>query len=144
MSLSKEQLLAPRYKVIALWPYCHEEVGGIITVYAGESAYLYTLGKDSVHVYPSDRNRTTTDWYEQYPHLFQKLEWWEERKPEDMPEYVRQKNSNAIFKCRFDLNETSAYFMYLEEDSIHPYHPFYEIWEPATYTEYINNQTTNQ
>lgn len=73
MSLTKEQLMAPRYKVIALWPFtCNYKIGYII--HESENLEGATFFKTEVH---------------KYPHLFKPLQWWEERLPEEMPEYVK-------------------------------------------------------
>lgn len=63
--------MIPRYKVIADWPGSLSiEVGQIITGNVGEvGAEMFRL--------------------DAFPHLFRKLNWWEERKVEDMPEYVK-------------------------------------------------------
>lgn len=64
-----EQLTKRRYKVIAQWPLCPYELNSII---------------DECCMKGSD-----TCYYDEWPHLFRKLEWWEERKAEDMPAYVK-------------------------------------------------------
>lgn len=71
--MSIEELLKPRFKVIADW-----------------------LGNDCFIVgdifFDDDIRRTTKKWknavFSGFPHLFKKLEWWEERKKSDMPEYA--------------------------------------------------------
>ncbi len=62
--MTKKELLIERYKCIADYPenkFC--KVGEIL------------MGNDS--------NLCN------YPHLFKKLEWWEERTPRDMPTYIK-------------------------------------------------------
>lgn len=61
-------LLAPRYKVIAPWPSLGDDV---------EVGFIYEKCTEYMCKH-----------MDRYPHLFRKLEWWEERKPEEMPEYV--------------------------------------------------------
>lgn len=70
--MTTEELLKPRYKVIADYPGSQYSAGDILTVIGTE---LYTKG--------------SIEFFEQYPHLFKSLQWWEDRKPEDMPEYVK-------------------------------------------------------
>jgi hypothetical protein len=60
-------LLAPRYKVIALFPNTDFEVGEIIE--------------------PGDR--AAIKFYDTYPHLFRRLHWSEYRQPEEMPTHIR-------------------------------------------------------
>jgi hypothetical protein len=75
-----EKLLLPRFKVIALWPSTDFKLGEIVGVYL-------PLGDSAI------------EFYEEYPHLFKKLEWWEERKPEELPEYVKTANTVKKVHC---------------------------------------------
>ncbi len=76
--MSNEDLLNPRYKVIADYPrsehYENVKVGEVIDAWKPNKVI----------------QRNFTDFYDKFPHLFQKLEWWEERKIEDMPMYLKQ------------------------------------------------------
>lgn len=74
--MTPQELLKPRYEVIADFPKNWNKVGDIIEYSIGQPQILYLNGKDTVPI-------------ENYPHLFKRLEWWEERRPEDMPEYVK-------------------------------------------------------
>lgn len=78
--MSVEELLKPRYKVIAEWPESTFEIGQIITKSDLVEDWLQT--DNFLHGFKLSA-------VEKYPHLFKKLEWWEERKLEDMPKYVR-------------------------------------------------------
>jgi hypothetical protein len=81
-----QELLKPRYKLIADYPDCREPMGTIFTL-SNELAY------DKYHVWhykPYDVvfgtwNRS----FDKYPHLFQSLEWWQERPIESIPNYIR-------------------------------------------------------
>jgi hypothetical protein len=64
--MTPEDLLKPRYKVVADYPDSIFKIGGILI--QGE--------KDLTEA-------------AKYPHLFKKLEWWEEREEKDMPEYLK-------------------------------------------------------
>jgi hypothetical protein len=69
--------MARRIKVIADYPGNPESVGFI---YQGDE--------------------WAESWYkemEQYPHLFQPLQWWQDRKPEEMPEYVKFGDDRTSF-----------------------------------------------
>jgi len=74
MDMTVEELLAPRYKVIADYPGNLWDVG---TLLPSEYHAIKELSPNMIA------------FYDKYPHLFRKLEWWEERKPEDMPEYLK-------------------------------------------------------
>lgn len=67
-------LLKPRYKVIADWPYMpkHIKVGEL----ASENFIMKAM---------------------QYPHLFRKLHWSEEREESDLPKFVGYKNEHGFF-----------------------------------------------
>lgn len=69
---SVEELLLPRYKVIADYPGTQYSVGEILPVIGTE---MYIKGR--------------TEFLSSYPHLFQPLPWWSDREVEDMPEYVK-------------------------------------------------------
>src|SRR4051812_40933853 len=73
--MSPEELLKPRYKVIADYPKSLYYVGDIIN--AG------TTSEDCIYC---DREGPRM---RHYPHLFEPLPWWKDRKVEDMPEYVK-------------------------------------------------------
>ncbi len=77
--MTPEELLKPRYKVIADYPNQYYSIGHVITE---ESGMFQELDID----FP-------LDYLNQYPHLFKKLEWWEDRLPEDMPQYVKVQDS---------------------------------------------------
>lgn len=61
--MTAAELMQPRYEVIAEYPSCHHELGSIV---------------DNVTEY-------SEAFFNKYPHLFRKLNWWEYRKAEDMP-----------------------------------------------------------
>lgn len=81
--LTVEELLRPRYKVVADYPKSIYKIGTIIN--AG------TTSEDCIYCdLEGPRMR-------HYPHLFQPLPWWSDRKVEDMPEYVKHVNC-GVFK----------------------------------------------
>jgi len=92
--MSTEELLKPRYKAIASYPDSQFPLNKIIEMEIVSNASMYHFGN----------NRWEYEcWFMDYPHLFRKLDWWEERKLEDMPEYVKRPPemkflSNTVFK----------------------------------------------
>ena len=72
--MTTEQLLQPRFEVIADYPDSRYKVGEILDRDWGWNG-------DDVDGF----NNKISD----YPHLFRKLQWWEKRKVEDMPMYVK-------------------------------------------------------
>lgn len=122
--LSPQELLKPRYKCIADWPFMprHIKVGELVA-----EVFIIKAAK--------------------YPHLFKKLEWWEERKPEDMPEYLK------IHKFPY---KGEYLVLKIGKDAIHSFQDNGEYFGihwiggggtictgllPATETEYLNQQT---
>lgn len=85
MPLSVEELLKPRYKVIALWPNCKFSIGDILT-FVKEVAQTYDMWVDN------NGQFHYSNIYGNYPHLFQKLHWAEERELGELPEYVKFNN----------------------------------------------------
>jgi hypothetical protein len=128
-AMTPEQLLAPRYEVIAE-DTTGDFVKGQILVRDDEdilfSNYFgFEISEDTIKA---------------LPHLFNPLQWWEQRKVNEMPKYVKTGSGNRIAKARFDMQDTSAYFMFLDHE-VHPYSP--SGWFPATeeeYNKYINSK----
>lgn len=135
---SVEDLLAPRYMLIESYPANYYfKVGDILT--QSDQIPMGTFGKFI---------NETTGWAwvhhpEKYKANLKRLEWWEERQPEEMPEYVKHAGSGRVAKVsRFDLKTTSAWFMYLDGE-LQPYAPGGSAlenthWLPATLEEYLS------
>lgn len=84
MPLSKEQLLTIRYKNIAPYPGSDWTANEII---AFEKDFQ---GRPVHYVWDSEgRKGFAPHFFDDYPHLFQKLVWHQDRKAEEMPEYVK-------------------------------------------------------
>lgn len=69
--MTQEHLLNPRYKVLIKYPGAIYKVGTIIY-------YNYPYGVNEKY-------------YDQFPSVFEKLLWYEERKIEEMPPFVEIK-----------------------------------------------------
>lgn len=97
-TVSIEDLLTPRIKCIAPYPDCEFKVGQIIQFpnksdfYTGkkewESEWIITNHGESIRFCINKIDP------EKYPANFKRLEWWEEKKPEEMPEYVKYNEWN--------------------------------------------------
>lgn len=72
--MTTEELLKKRFKLIALYPGSHWAIGDIFEA-AGNNCYR-------VESMPSIIMHESI--LEYYPHLFKPLQWWEERKPEEL------------------------------------------------------------
>jgi len=85
--MTQEELLAPRYEVIAPYPYSPYKVGDLVGISdIGTSFHCTTTQQYSefdggnVHV----ENYFSIKLIDTYPHLFRRLNWWEKRNVEDI------------------------------------------------------------
>lgn len=127
--MTPKQLLQPRYEVIADYPNSPFKVGEILNF---KEIYPFSgLSFDIPHL-----GIVAPEYFDKYPHLFRRLEWWEKRKPEDMPEYVKHK-TGAYYKvfvwitnnyCKI-LNNTNT--IKVESEDI----------KPATFQDYTDYLT---
>lgn len=89
--LTVEELLRPRYKLIADYPGCEFEVGQIIefthksNFFTGEPEWTTDMVKNK-HGHSQFCIKLIEPGI---PHLFQPLQWWECRDVTDMPEYFK-------------------------------------------------------
>lgn len=72
-TMTTEQLLVPRYEVVADYPDSTKPIGTIIELNNADAVWL----------------KRQCSFYDKYFNLFKKLQWWEKRELKDMPEYVR-------------------------------------------------------
>ena len=79
--MEAKELLKPRFELIANYPGCvdHNLVAGDIVsfdhYYEPTNQWYNDDGKTKIY----------DAYYEGFPHLFRKLNWWEKRNKEDMP-----------------------------------------------------------
>jgi hypothetical protein len=73
--MTNEELMTPRFRVIADYPNSLFKIGEILT------------GNQRLFC---DKN---SERYSDFPNIFQPLEWWEERSLEDLPKYLRFKDN---------------------------------------------------
>lgn len=136
--MSKEELLSPRWKVIALYPGCFWKIGDVFN-YVDHNCFK-TESQPSIPMHGSV--------FTEHPHLFKKLEWWEERKLDEMPEYLQSQSADFVFK-KGDIVKVDKwlesfgptlrfYSSHTDKITLHPH-----LYIPATITEYeqyINQQ----
>lgn len=118
-----KNLLIPRYEVINDYPKSRYEIGHIIVV------------------------DWTTDEYDNFPHIYRKLNWYEKRTEDDMPKYVKfvwENKINNVLRVTSWLynteNEINGFSLRESESSTYS-----SIigWSPATkkeYDEFIKKQ----
>jgi hypothetical protein len=83
--MTAEQLLKPRFQVIADYPFNPHAIGAILeakieSIHQTTYPYRNEFG-ETVNC----ENYCHISSFEKLPHLFRKLNWWEKRKKEDMP-----------------------------------------------------------
>jgi hypothetical protein len=142
------ELLKPRYKVIADYPKCPFEIGQVLIQDMSTVGEVFALWSEVGERFIS--NWIDKDVICKYPHLFQKLEWWQERKIDEMPEYIETGGAVRKFKqlhkdWGIQLYDYPGEIEY--EDGVHNDNA-YEIFSiedclPATlsqYTTFIKNK----
>jgi hypothetical protein len=90
--MTPDELMKPRYKVIAGYPsmpFMNNQVLNLVIRRTGGWVYEWYEhdGKYEIGEYE----------LKDYPHLFKKLEWWHERREEDLPKYIGVKNEHGVF-----------------------------------------------
>lgn len=146
----QEELLKPRYEVIADYPNSPFEVNKIIEM-TRKSKRFPLFGDNNIEDWETwidGKNGGSTCYsinqFIPYPHLFRKLEWWEKRDRDDLPEYVKFIKDCWMYK-KGDVVKVINWYGY-KSNKVCIQHSNFKIEnvEPATleeYTNYINTQT---
>ncbi len=132
--MSVDELLLPRYKSVADFP------GNILPI-----GHITTLKGTARAI------KSSMEFFDKYPHLFQPIEWWEERKPEEMPEYVKEINSLykigeviKVAEWEMESEDTDVPCFRDQKDN---HFTWVRGFVPATledYTEYLTQATPNE
>jgi hypothetical protein len=123
-----QELLLPRYKVIADFPGNPYVLGAIIKLKSEEDARI----RGSLGYLHWDFN------IKMYPHLFRLLQWWEDRTEEEMPRYVKLKHGKVYKVKRYTLGKYWYARLFGHEASI----PVQSVI-PATEAEFLHQQNLN-
>lgn len=110
--MTKEELLIPRVKV-------SEEGYPDMPFKKGEILVLNHVDNRS-HVKPQNYvmyngNSYFDAFFRNYPSLFKFLAWWEDRKPEQMPEYVVDKEDSKIMYKVHSWSADNSAFQFAED-----------------------------
>lgn len=81
--MKAEELMKPRFEVIADYPSNQNPIGTVLE--------CPNYDHDFTKKYWIESN-------EKYPHLFRKLNWWEHRKVEDMPQKVKAVGFDDVYE----------------------------------------------
>lgn len=75
--MNAEELLKPRFEVIADYPYCPVKVNEQLEKVT-ETLFIVSKTGENANVWHLSE-------IEKMPHIFRKMNWWEKRNIEDMP-----------------------------------------------------------
>jgi hypothetical protein len=135
-----DELMKPRYKVISKYPGSEdwEDIDAIIKI--PDSRYKYADRKGTV---------CGVELFDSYPNIYERLKWWEERKPEEMPEYIKCERhirieKGTILKANWELCYVGTPYECICHRGCYPdYWIDAEYFSPATeaeYNEYIKSK----
>lgn len=121
--MSTEELLKPRYKVIADYPNSTWGVGVVI------------------ELHPTDNRHPFYGNLHNYPHLFKPLQWWEEREEKDMPVFVKSISTALRMKIG-EVSKVKAWTKDIGKTGVwlegKPFSRLIETLVPSTEQEYEN------
>lgn len=142
--MKTDELLKPRYKVIADYPNSKGNVGDILYQYIFETSEtgLYTFVSNlesplsGYNIKPSDIDK--------YPHLFRKMDWWEDRGMEEMPKYLKYFDEDGKLEFVLKVERYKSHrdmkmfwsFEYLWDNEPNIKRMSLTGWIPATEQEY--------
>jgi len=127
MSKEIEHLLKPRYKVTR---YPHYPFDGDVLIVTGTGELIH-----EEEGYPQSIYKIMLSDVEQCPHLFRKMSWWEDRKPEEMPGYVKAKSNCWVIDNYYPANCIEETKVIQQKDGLN-------FFEPATEQEYLTYQSS--
>lgn len=132
--MSNEELLQPRYKLIADYPNNKDFVLDKIIEMNGQMAKGYP--QYEVEDCQGKRQYLFT-FFELYPHLFKKLEWQEERNVEEMPKYIKYLSNGKVYEAIKYLERNSIVLLMDDYWKIEIKNQLGEpFWMPSTEDEY--------
>lgn len=134
--MTVEQLMKPRYKVIAIYPGGYD----IDTIlYVDEHGELFC----KIAGYHSTVVRIMQNEVSKYPFNIKPLQWWEEREEKDMPRNLKEKNGNKVlwvykhFHCAYANYRHGEHFADANNFLVDPnFAQNYSFYLPATREEY--------
>jgi hypothetical protein len=143
--MTPKELLIPRYLVIGDFPFnTYYKQGQIISIPTDQ----YARTEDGEPVFYCD--------FDKYPDIFQRLQWWQGRTPEEMPKYVKIDNDIRKVYKHFTFimldgeysgeHSIDGVCSFEETNNDHTEHQFcrYDMCEPATESDYITNKKINK
>ena len=135
--MTVEQLLIPRFKMIADFPFSERDRHNVGDIYTdnGKTAVL-NQKKEPVRA---------LDWLK-YPHLFKPLQWSEDRDVNDMPKYVKYESTTTQkFKVWMvsDWSESQGRFWFKYNGCQCELESYFFPATEQEYNDYLTTQTTH-
>jgi len=130
-------LLAPRYKLIADYPHSIFTVGQILNLENKNGFWRYTWATNDGMDYEPESLFT------EYPNIFKRLEWWEDRYLEDLPEYIigRKRGNDVYLKVdKWFFDDVCGYWQTIKDNFTFSC-PYATPITEQEYITYINNQS---
>lgn len=124
--MTTEELLKPRYKVVAKYPESRFEVDEILTQWIGSNF----AGKNPYIIISNPQ---------EYPAIFKRLSWWEGLSINELPKYLKVREDAIRKVIKWDLPNGKVYVT--NGFSEKPRYNNISIYVPATEEEYL--QFTN-
>lgn len=129
--MKTKNLLQERYKVISDYPGCGFRIGTILNQEYGSSAFnkwVNELPISNISVYTPEK----------WPHIFKKLEWWEERELSDFPAYLKVIRNGCSSIGNGKIFKPISYGIYSNEgrnfgNEGHPFAVFLILEDSETY-----------
>lgn len=84
-----ENLLIPRFEIIADYPLCPYRVGRVLTPVTKKNQFFECIEAPASLLIQSPEN---------YPHLFRKMDWWELRTEQEMPKYLMSLIDEEVYE----------------------------------------------
>lgn len=102
--MTASELLTPRYKVINTYPDCHK-VGD----FQGKVISLNDKGIDGEPVLKRGSSSLYSAYFNAYPHIYKKLQWWEYRTEGEMPKKLKslpfgEEEGQVVAIEKWDMN----------------------------------------
>jgi len=126
--MSIEELLNPRFEVIADFPNNIWKIGKIVSNHQISEMSKFPNLFDVLKWFSE---------LEKYPHLFKKLNWWEKRTKEEMPIYI--KSLTQVVKPKWELVswDGSEYWRANTNEIMFGSHYDLKLFLPTTESEYL-------
>lgn len=138
--------MKPRYKVIAEYPQGFSTIGNFSNPIKTGDILMNILPQQNIVWRKMENGEPTVHTVhnpELYAANFRKMEWWEDRKPEEMPEYVRPTEDAVMEGYSYPVKIAGYHKVYPEWFYCEEYPGAtmtLENFLPATEQQYINSK----